>query len=147
MSEKKEIQKFDPTKLMEGIKDRIKAEFASLIPDEQWNQMVKKEVDDFFNTTEQDRSYQSSIMNHKTRFDFLIKEMLSQYCTDKFKEYLNSEKFTVMFDSKGKSIMSAAITKIMVENSGDILMNFFGGMMDSAITDLKMKMQSGQFIY
>ena len=29
-------EKFDPSKLMQGVKDRIKATFAGLIPDEQW---------------------------------------------------------------------------------------------------------------
>lgn len=43
-----EIEKFDPSKLMQGVKDRIKATFVSLIPDEQWDQMVKKEIDAFF---------------------------------------------------------------------------------------------------
>ena len=39
-----EIEKFDPSKLMEGVKDRIKATFVSLIPDELWDSMVEKEV-------------------------------------------------------------------------------------------------------
>lgn len=39
-----EIEKFDPSKLMEGVKDRIKATFVSLIPDEAWEQMMEKEI-------------------------------------------------------------------------------------------------------
>lgn len=39
-----EIEKFDPSKLMDGVKDRIKATFVSLIPDELWDSMVEKEV-------------------------------------------------------------------------------------------------------
>lgn len=42
--EKQQIEKFDPSKLMEGVKDRIKATFVSLIPDDMWNQMVEKEI-------------------------------------------------------------------------------------------------------
>lgn len=40
----KEIEKFDPSKLMDGVKDRIKATFVSLIPDEVWDQMLEKEI-------------------------------------------------------------------------------------------------------
>lgn len=43
-----EIQKFDPSTLMQGVKDRIKATFVSLIPDEQWEEMVQKEINAFF---------------------------------------------------------------------------------------------------
>ena len=44
MEENKFVEKFDPQKMMEGVKDRIKATFVSLIPDEAWNQMVEKEI-------------------------------------------------------------------------------------------------------
>ena len=36
-----QVEKFDPSTLMQGVKDRIKATFVSLIPDAQWEQMVK----------------------------------------------------------------------------------------------------------
>ena len=44
MEDNKFVEKFDPSKMMEGVKDRIKATFVSLIPDEAWNQMVEKEI-------------------------------------------------------------------------------------------------------
>lgn len=37
-----EIQKFDPSTLMEGVKERIKATFVSLIPDDQWEALCKR---------------------------------------------------------------------------------------------------------
>lgn len=39
-----QIEKFDPSKMMEGVKDRIKATFVSLIPDDMWDAMVEKEI-------------------------------------------------------------------------------------------------------
>ena len=39
-----QIEKFDPSKLMDGVKDRIKSTFVSLIPDDMWNSMVEKEI-------------------------------------------------------------------------------------------------------
>lgn len=39
-----EIEKFDPSKLMDGVKDRIKATFVSLIPDDAWEKMIEKEI-------------------------------------------------------------------------------------------------------
>lgn len=38
------IEKFDPSKLMEGVKDRIKSTFVSLIPDNLWETMVEREI-------------------------------------------------------------------------------------------------------
>lgn len=39
-----QLQKFDPSKLMDGVRDRIKATFVSLIPDDAWDSMVEKEI-------------------------------------------------------------------------------------------------------
>ena len=39
-----QIEKFDPSKLMDGVRDRIRATFVSLIPDDAWNSMVEKEL-------------------------------------------------------------------------------------------------------
>ena len=36
MENEKAVEKFDPSKLMDGVKDRIKATFVALIPDTQW---------------------------------------------------------------------------------------------------------------
>lgn len=41
---KNQIEKFDPSKLMDGVRDRIKATFVSLIPDDAWEKMVEKEI-------------------------------------------------------------------------------------------------------
>lgn len=38
------MEKFDPSKLMEGVKDRIKSTFVSLIPDNLWETMVEREI-------------------------------------------------------------------------------------------------------
>lgn len=43
-----QLEKFDPSTLMQGVKDRIKSTFVSLIPDAQWDSMVQKEIDSFF---------------------------------------------------------------------------------------------------
>jgi hypothetical protein len=47
-----QVEKFDPSTLMQGVKDRIKATFVSLIPETQWEVMVQKEIDAFFNSEE-----------------------------------------------------------------------------------------------
>ena len=41
----KEIIKYDASKVMEGVKDKIKATFVDLIPDDKWEEMIKTEID------------------------------------------------------------------------------------------------------
>ena len=44
MDNNQQVERFDPSRLMEGVKDRIKSTFVSLIPDEMWSNMVEKEI-------------------------------------------------------------------------------------------------------
>lgn len=39
-----EIKKFDANEAMQNVKSKIKDTFVSLIPDEQWNEMVKRAI-------------------------------------------------------------------------------------------------------
>ena len=48
----KTVEKFNPATLMQGVRDRIKATFVSLIPDNEWDIMVEKEVNEFFKLKE-----------------------------------------------------------------------------------------------
>lgn len=50
MSESQEVTVFDPNKLSEMVKTHVKGVFASLIPDNYWDQAIKKVADGFFNS-------------------------------------------------------------------------------------------------
>ena len=41
------IEKYDPSKIMDAVRDRIRAEFVALIPEATWTEMIKREVDIF----------------------------------------------------------------------------------------------------
>lgn len=72
------VQKFDPSTLMQGVKDRIKSEFVSLIPDEQWNEMVQKEINDFFK--EKDTGY--SNRTYASDFSILVRDIVIEIYVD-----------------------------------------------------------------
>lgn len=43
-----EVTKFDPTTYVEKVRDKIKQSLIDVIPDEQWNAMLKAEIEGFF---------------------------------------------------------------------------------------------------
>jgi hypothetical protein len=59
-----EIQKFDAGKAVEAIRERIRAALADVIPDEQWDALIRAEVKDFLEDKrlETDR-YSSGVVN------------------------------------------------------------------------------------
>ena len=58
-----EIEKFDPSKLMDGVRDRIKATFVSLIPEDHWEKLVQAEIDKFFAKYDRDTYRKQSVSN------------------------------------------------------------------------------------
>lgn len=87
-----EIEKFDPATLMQGVKDRIKATFVSLIPDAQWDQMVKREIDSYFESRDQNHyNYNRTISD----FTYTVNEVLRKEAEKKIQELLKSPDFQV----------------------------------------------------
>lgn len=126
-----EIEKFDPSKLMDGVKDRIKATFASLIPDEQWQQLVKTQYDAFF-----DRPWDG--YNKKetpSNFDKLCKQILEEVAKEKIKELLTQ--YASDNWSNNGLIASEALKELLTENADKIFINVISSMMQSVIYSMQ----------
>jgi len=80
-----DLQKFDPSQLMQGVRDRVKATFVSLIPDEQWEKMIQKEVDDFFKL---DSHYNDS--SRASPFKLLVRKVLEELAKEKLHTYMQT---------------------------------------------------------
>lgn len=130
------VEKFDPSKLMDGVKDRIKATFVSLIPDDQWEVMVKKEVQDFFFTAKS-TSYSSS---SRTDFSQLVESLLKEECKKRFIEYLASPEFNIIYEEHGAKMQSETINKVIIENSGQIMVSVFAGMFGQMLSQFRQNM-------
>ena len=133
-----EVEKFDPSKLMDGVRDRIKATFVSLIPDAQWDDMVKKETDRFFEPKEGSNYY-----NNKKPSDFqnIVNEELMVVTKKKLSEYLN-KKYETKYWSGGGLKASKALEKFILENSDKILLSVIGGMTQQMVSEMQNRMQS-----
>lgn len=145
MEENTQVQKFDPATLMQGVKDRIKATFVSLIPEEQWEEMVKKEVDKFFREYEirgDGRRYVSDFSSLVTPPFFLL---LKEECERRMKEYLESPEFQTIWNDNGQKTINHAIEKMMIENSGLILCNMYQEMFHVMLCRFKNELMNSRF--
>lgn len=126
----KTIQAFDPSALMKGVRDRIKSTFVSLIPDEQWEQMVKKEVDDFLKET---TSYSSNRAN--SEFRNICNQELTEYTKLKLKEILNDKYISSEWINSGVMVKDA-IQEMVTQNMGTIMKNVLGSMVQNAVNNM-----------
>lgn len=131
------IEKFDPSKLIDGVKDRIKATFVSLIPDDKWDELVKAEVDRWFNTKTERERYGDA--PRYTGFQSVCNSLFEEFAKKKISEFL--EQYT----SNGNSFESGYTIPILNENLKELLISCapqlfvsaMGGMFQGVINDMK----------
>jgi hypothetical protein len=140
MEENTQVQKFDPATLMQGVKDRIKSTFVSLIPEEQWKEMIEKEVGKFFREYEL-RQYDTRYVSD---FSVLVNSLLKEEAEKRMKEYLGSPEFQTVWTDNGPRIISQAIREMMIENSGLILCNMYQEMFTSMLDRFRSELSNRQ---
>lgn len=140
MEENTQVQKFDPATLMQGVKDRIKSTFVSLIPEEQWKEMIEKEVGKFFREYEL-RQYD---IRYVSDFSVLVNSLLKEEAEKRMKEYLGSPEFQTVWTDNGPRIISQAIREMMIENSGLILCNMYQEMFTSMLDRFRSELSNRQ---
>lgn len=87
-----QVEKFDPSKLMDGVKDRIKATFVSLIPDNQWETMCNAEMKKFFEPTW--TGYDGKNKN-PSEFEKIVTELMREQCRNYLKELFARPEYSV----------------------------------------------------
>src|SRR5438876_11157179 len=86
-----EIEKFDPSKLMQGVKDRIKSTFVSLIPDDKWDELVKTEIDAWFKKETYNNRYNQQVSSFQIVVEETLKELAKEKVKSVFLEYTNTQ--------------------------------------------------------
>ena len=124
-----EVKKFDVNEAMKNVKDKIKDAFVSLIPDEQWNEMVKKEVDSYFK--EENKGYNSNPV-YSSSFTKDVHSVLSLEVKTRVGEYLK-ENFTPVWSNNGIPVCNAKVEEIITNNAGKILADMIGGAISMAL--------------
>ena len=127
MSEKS-IEQYDPSKVMNLVKDRIKATFVSLIPDVEWEKMVNKEVDDYFKRKED--GYRR---NSPSDFECDVRNVLRKRVEEVTKEIIEKEYTTSGYNLE----INENIKKIIAENASQIFENIIGNMFQNAINNMR----------
>lgn len=136
--ETKAVVKFDPSTLMEGVRDRVKATFVALIPDEAWDQMVKKEIDDWMKIRE--RGFNTR--EHYSDFSVVVRSEMRKRAVETVKKILGEfEEYN--WDDRSRLKVNESIQKMVLENADMILLGVIGNMVQGSINDLKNHIQAG----
>lgn len=134
--ESKEVEKFNPQDLMQGVKDKIKATFVSLIPDDQWEQMVETEVNKFFKVRQD--SYISNNNHDKYHSDFgdLVKQILNEETKEKVREILQGDKYKSDWKD-GRTVASKHLDQLIKKAMPDMFMTIMTNTVSNTIQQMQ----------
>lgn len=127
-----QVEKFDPSTLMQGVKDRIKATFVSLIPDDKWGEMVDAEIKKFFELKDEYHS-----RNSKTsHFTDVVFQVLTEECKKKCIEIIDHPDFAIGWESN-KQTVSETLKQKLVDNMPEIMASMMENMLANAVQQLR----------
>lgn len=131
-----QVAPYDATKLMDAVRDRIKAEFVGLIPEETWKQMVQTEVKRFFEV--KDRSGYSHGKSYSD-FQGIISEELEKETRRRLAEFLGKPEWQSHWDGY-QDAMGESLKKFMVERAGEIVTTVLGNSFQQALSGMRRNM-------
>src|SRR3990172_11233815 len=114
-----EVTKFDPATYVDKVRDKIKQSLIDVIPDEQWNTMLKAEISGFFeHRTERDR-WGGNETTIKSEFHKIVRTVIEEETKKRVRELLNSPEWTSYWDGTKKQA-GEEIARIARENGAMI---------------------------
>jgi hypothetical protein len=128
-----EVEKFDPSKLMDGVRDRIKATFVSLIPDAQWEQLVQKEVHDFFHK----ENFKVSYTESKSHFQAVCRAELVEISKARVQEILKTFQTEMWNCEMGAYEPTQLFKDLMIKHAPEIFGSVFSQMASQVIQNMK----------
>jgi len=160
--DKKEVTPFDPNRLKEALQERVRQQFLEVIPEDQWDAMIQKEIEAFFvdshyvKITEEEKKQPGYYNSHKTYtarhinmtpFRSMVYEELWKLVSKRLQDALTEEKFfaTVMPDTLSTQDVTGS-NDLNVIMGGEVKMDeFFKSIMESMAPIIVREMFSSFF--
>lgn len=131
-----EIAQYDASKLMDAVRDRIKAEFIGLIPEDTWKQMVKNEVDRFF-AKQEVTSWGERPRTATSNFQEEVHTLLKAEVTVRLKEYFGSPEWQHAWNEHGIPLASENTKKLIAEKMPEIVQGAVGSLVQNVINSMR----------
>lgn len=111
-----EVVKFDPTQLADKLRERIRSSIGELIPDAQWDAMMKAEITRFFEARTERATYSyGSTVVIPSGFTDVAQQMLADEARKRIEAYFSRGEWTQRWDH-GDATIPARLEQLVQEN-------------------------------
>lgn len=121
-----ELAKFDPNKLAEQLKDKIRFDLVNFLPDEVWQQMLSREIQAFLDVSDK--------APHNLRT--VVREVLAQNAKAKILEVLNDPEWNNHYVNN-KLVVGEAVLDLMKNNMNEIFASMLSEVMTRVMNNIR----------
>jgi hypothetical protein len=126
---------FKPSDYVEAIRGKIRSAMVDVIPDERWDEMVKAEVERFFDGKDVRVDNWGNTVRTTTGFKELVQKLLAEEVSARMRAYFSSPEWTARW-SGGHPVASEKVAEIVKEHAPEIIGRWLGAAVQSAITGM-----------
>lgn len=116
-----EVSTFDPDALKKRVSASIQQQFASLIPPEMWDKMVKDNYDKFM----------------RDEFPALVKQLWREEMTIRIKAEFCKQEWQGYWDGQGVKKGSQMVELLIKENSAALMAGLMGSLVQNAVEHIR----------
>jgi hypothetical protein len=126
------VSVFDPAKLADAMRDKVRLELLNVITPEQWDAMIRKQIDEFTEPVVKNTSHSGKVYSDSP-FKLLINEMIKEKLKSQLKEYLDGPEFQSQVWRNGSMDATEAVKRIALEAAPAILSQMIQGVVQAAV--------------
>jgi hypothetical protein len=130
-----EVTKFDPATYVDKVRDKIKQSLIDVIPDEQWNAMLKAEISGFFEHRT-NRDQWGGTTTTMSEFHRIAKLVLEEETKKRLRDMLNGPDWTSYWDGN-KQQAGEEIAKLARDNGAAILAKWLESAISQVISSIR----------
>jgi len=109
-----------PQKLLENLKEKIKVEFVKIVPEENWDKLIKESIDSFIT--------KDFLTVLKAEIQIIVKKKVKEYLLKTFGDYYDqqthdrrlNEELASLIRQQAPAIIESIFTDILARNMPNI---------------------------
>jgi hypothetical protein len=133
---------FNPAALAGQLRDKIRVDMATLMPDEMWQEFLKAEIERFFlPTQEQDTYHTHRTVEKPPEFRAIVNEAMREETKKRVIEMLNTEEWRGFWDGQTQKA-GKKVEELIKENASVILSAVLSESMQNVVNAMLANMQN-----
>lgn len=131
-----EVAKFDPSSYVDKVRDKIKQSLIDVIPDDQWNVMLRAEISSFFEKKYDPGNGYTAASTKPSEFHRIVEAVLEEETKKRVRVILAGPEWTAYWDGT-KLKAGEEIARIARENGAAILAKWLEAAIGQVIAGIR----------